>query len=110
MTYFNNNNSYYSTSSTPEELGSYPFPGCQTLVTTGEVYRKVTPTSANDWSTVDQLGPTASPLADLLTGVNYSERLSLSSLFNPNLRMSPWAQFPPQLVYTRPCLTGHIGP
>ena len=73
MAYFNNNDSYYSTSSTPEELGSYPFLQPQTFTPTGEVYDQETSTFAGDWTAADQSGFMAGPSTIPPATKNYNE-------------------------------------
>ena len=73
MAYFNNNDSYYSTFSTPEVLGSYPFLQPQTFTPTGEVYDQETSTFAGDWTAADQSGFMAGPSTIPPATINHGE-------------------------------------
>ena len=57
MTYFNDNDNFYSGSASPEKFNSYPFLRCETSAITEEVHGNDTPTFTDCWSTVNQPGP-----------------------------------------------------
>ena len=76
MAYFNDNCNSYSSPSTPEELGPYPFLQPQASVTAGEVYNGVAPTFTGGWTTVGQPESMADPSAGLLAGASYGEHSS----------------------------------
>ena len=66
MAHFNNNNSFYSASTVPDEFDSYWFLRCQDSATTEEIIRWTTPTFASGRATVSQPGPTIDLSATLL--------------------------------------------
>jgi len=76
MAYFNNNNGYNSTSSTPEELDSYPFLQPQTFTSTGDIYTQETSTFTGGWTAVDQSGFMVGPSNIPLATTNYGENLA----------------------------------
>ena len=73
MAYFNENCNFYSSPSTPEELGPYPFLQPQASVVAGEIYNGATPVFAGGWATVDQPGFAARPSTAQPTTTNYCE-------------------------------------
>jgi len=84
MAYFNDNNSYYSTSSAPEELDLYPYLECQSSVTAREGYQQLARTFAGGSPTIDQPVSVGGPSTDLLAGTNYDEHLyTVPSPVNP---------------------------
>jgi len=80
MTCSSGGDNSHSTSSTPEELGSYPFLWHETLVTTGDVHNQAAPTFADGWPTIEQPESVARPSTSFLTGMNYGEHFSILSI------------------------------
>jgi len=66
MAYLDHDDSLYSASTTPKEFNSHPFLGCQTLATTEEACRHVTPTFAGRWATVGRPESSTAPPTSLL--------------------------------------------
>ena len=76
MAYFNND-SYYSTLFTPEELGSYPFLQSQTFTSTGEVCNQEASSFASGWTAApDQSGFMAGPSSIPPAITNHGENLA----------------------------------
>ena len=80
MTYFNDNDSFYSASTTPNELDPYPFLLLQTLATVEETYSEDAPTFAGSRATVDQLGYSAIASTSLFGTPSYGAHLSKRSI------------------------------
>jgi len=76
MAYFNNDDSYYSTFPTPEELSSYPFLQNQGFTSAGQTYGQEVSAFDGGWTATDQSGFVAGPSNIPLVTTNCGENLT----------------------------------